>query len=45
MDEILIKEYERRMNIIDELIDENDLDAVFFISTSAQTKQVPHLPF
>ena len=41
MNEILLKEYERRMVLIDELIDENDLDAVFFISTSAQTRQVP----
>lgn len=41
MNDILYKEYERRMALIDELIDENDLDAVFFISTSAQTRQVP----
>jgi len=40
MTEELLKEYERRMALIDGLIDQNDLDAVLFISTSVMTHQL-----
>lgn len=36
----LLKEYERRMAMIDTLMDQNDLDAVLFISTAVMSRQL-----
>ncbi len=36
----LLKDYERRMKMMDALMDQNDLDAILFISTSNLTRQL-----
>lgn len=40
MKEALLKEYERRMAMMDMLMDQNNLDAILFISTSVMTHQL-----